>query len=74
MKSYRHNPTSQYIYQICLNYSTVHQLLQLQVSQIVTHHHLQHREQLSICDEPVLIDVIDFEGKSKFMFFVGAVE
>lgn len=74
MKSYRHNPALQHIYQISLNYCTVHQLLQLQVSQIVTHHHLQHRKQLTVSYETILIDVIDLKSKSKLVFFVSAVK
>lgn len=49
-------------------------MLQLEVGEIVAHHHFEHGEEFSVGDEAVLVDVIDFEGESQFVFFVGAVE
>lgn len=54
---------SNIMYQISLYDGPIHQLLQLQVSQIVSHHHLQHSEKLSIGDKPVLVDIINLEGE-----------
>jgi hypothetical protein len=49
-------------------------LLQLKVGQVIPHHHFQHCEQLAVCDEAVLVDVVDLEGEAQFVFFVGAVQ
>ena len=39
----------------------VDNLLQLFLREVVAHHGLEHLEQLSITDEPILVDVVDPE-------------
>lgn len=41
----------------------VHQLLQLPVLEVVSHHHLKHLEELPIGDEAIIIHVVDSEGE-----------
>lgn len=60
--------------QVCLDDCPVHQLLQLQVCQVVPNHHLQDREELSVGDVAVLVDVIDLEGETQLLLVVGAIE
>lgn len=60
--------------QVSLDDGPVHQLLQLQVGQVVAHHHLEHRKQLPVRDEPVLIDVVDLERKLELLFVISAVQ
>ena len=62
------------MYQVGLDDGAIHQLLQLQVGQVVAHHHLEHCEQFSIRDEAVLVDVVYLECEAQFVLFVGAVE
>ena len=73
-KFYHHSPISTNIYQICLDNCSIHQLLQLQISQVVPHHHLQHCEKFSIGDVAILINIIDLERKSKFMLLLCSIE
>lgn len=39
----------------------VDNLLQLLVLQVVSHHHLEHQEQLSVANQPIAVHVIHFE-------------
>ena len=41
----------------------VHNLLELRVLQVATHHHFKHLEQLPVADVPVIIYVVDSEEK-----------
>lgn len=61
-------------YEIGLDDGAIDQLLQLQIREIVPHHHLQNCEQFSVGDEPVLVDVVDLEGEAQLVLLVGAVE
>lgn len=62
------------MYQISLDDRPVHQLLQLQIGQVVAHHHLQHSEQLSVSYVAVLIDIVDLEGEPQLVFLVSAIQ
>lgn len=48
----------------------VHDLLQLDILQVVAHHHLEHDEQLPVGNVAVAINVIDPEGKAQLLFLV----
>ena len=74
MKFCHRSPNLHPTYQVCLYNGPVHQLLQLQISQVVAHHHLQHCEQLSVCDEAVLVNVVYLKGKTQLMLLVSAVQ
>jgi hypothetical protein len=64
---------SSIIIEVGFNNGAVHELLQLHVGQIVANHHLQHCEELAICNEPIFVKIVDFEGKPQFLFFVITV-
>ena len=57
---------------VSLDDGPVDQLLQLNVVQVVPHHHLQHSEQLSIGNVAVVIHVVDLEGEPHLLFVGGA--
>lgn len=57
---------------VSLNYGSVDQLLKLDIRQIVANHHLEHLEQLSIRNESIVVNVVDLESKSKFLFVTGS--
>ena len=52
----------------------LHQLLQLQVGQVIAHHHLQNCEQFAISNEAVLVDIINLEGEAQLVLFIGSVK
>ena len=45
----------------------VDELLQLHIVQVVTHHHFQNLEQLTVRDETIVVDVVNLESKSEFL-------
>lgn len=45
----------------------VDQLLQLWLRQVVSNHHLEHREQLPVANEPVVVDVVDLKRKFQLL-------
>jgi len=52
---------------VTLYYGSINQLLQLDVIQVATHHHLQHLEELSIRNKTVVVYVVDLEGKTELI-------
>ena len=52
----------------------VDQLLQLQVGQVVAHHHLQHGEEFAVGDVPISVDIVDAEGELQLLLIVGSVQ
>ena len=50
---------------ITLQYSTIHQLLQLYIIQIIPHHSLQHVIQIRITNIPITIHIIQLIHKTK---------
>ena len=62
------------VVEVSFDYSAVDQLLQLEVGQVVAHHHFQHCEELAVGDVAVLIDIVDLECEFEFMLLVGAIE
>ena len=56
---------------IGLDNGSVDQLLQLHIVEVIADHHLEHREQLSIRDVAVIVDVVDLESKSKLLLLGG---
>ena len=46
---------------VCLHNSLVHDLLQLLVFQIASHHHLEYNEKLAVADVAVAVDIVDLE-------------
>lgn len=59
---------------VCFDYCPVYQLLQLYFCQISTYHHLQHTEEITVRDVVIFINIVDFEGKRQFSFFIVGVE
>lgn len=57
---------------ICFNDCPVYQLLKLHVRQVGANHHLQHCEQFSVRNVPVVVDVVDLERKLQFLLLVSA--
>ena len=49
----------------------VHNLLQLHILQVTTHHHLQNNEELAIRDITVAIDVVHLEGEAELLFLIA---
>ena len=54
-----------------LDNGSVDQLLQLHIVEVIADHHLEYREQLSIRDVAVIVDVVDLESKSKLLLLGG---
>ena len=52
---------------VSLNYSSIHQLLQLHVVEVVADHHFKHSEELSVRDEAVIIDIVDLKSEPQFL-------
>ena len=46
---------------VCVEDCLVHNLLQLLVREVAADHRLEHLEQLSIADVPILVNVVDVE-------------
>ena len=57
---------------VCLDDGTVHKLLQLDIVQVVADHHLEHLEQFTVGNVPVIVDVVDLEGEAQLLFLAGA--
>lgn len=75
MRSCHHSPKGKIRgYEIGLDDRAIDQLLQLQICEIIAHHHLQNCEQFSIGDESILVDVVDLEGEAQLVLLVGAVK
>ena len=53
---------------VCLYYGSVNELLQLNVVQVVTNHHFEHLEELTVRNVPVVVDIVDLESESQFLF------
>jgi len=49
----------------------VHDLLQLRVLQVVSHHHLQHLVKLTIGHETIIVNIVDPECKSQLVLNVS---
>ena len=54
-----------------LDDGAVDELLQLDLVEVVAHHHLEHLEQLTVADETVVVDIIDLERESEFLLWAG---
>ena len=52
---------------ICSDDGSVNELLELNVIQVITNHHFEDCEQLTIWNKTVIVDVIDLECKSKLV-------
>ena len=52
---------------VCLNDSSVNQLLKLNIVKIGTDHHFEDLEKFTIADVAVIVDIIDLESESKFL-------
>lgn len=52
------------MYKVGLDDSSIDKLLELQVGEIVAHHHLQDGEELAIRDEAILVDIVNLEGEA----------
>ena len=48
----------------------VNNLLDLEILQVVSHHRLEHLEELHVGDKAVVVNVVDPEGKPQFLFLV----
>lgn len=48
----------------------VDDLLQLDVLQVVTDHHLEHDEELAVGDISVAVDIVDSEGEAQLLLLV----
>lgn len=57
---------------ICLNDSSVYELLQLDVIKVVTDHHLEYGEELTVWDVSVLVNIVDLESESELFFVRSA--
>lgn len=57
---------------ISLNNSSVHQLLQLDIVEVISNHHFQNGEKLSVRYESVVVYVINLKSKSQLFFLGGA--
>ena len=57
---------------ISFNDSSINQLLQLDIIQIVSNHHFEHCKQLSIWDVAVIVDIINLESKLHLFFMGGS--
>lgn len=53
---------------VTLDDGTVNQLLELDVSQVSSHHHFQDSEKLSIGNEAVVIHIVDLESETQLLF------
>ena len=52
--------------------SSINELLELGVIEIVTHHHFEYLEELTIGDEAIVVDIVDLEGEAEFLLLAGA--
>ena len=57
---------------VSLDDSTVDELLELHVVQVVANHHLQHLEQFAVRDEPVVVHVVDLECETQLLLLRSA--
>ncbi len=55
-----------------LDDGSVDQLLQLSVIEVVSHHHFQDGEELTVRNEPVIVDVVNLKSKFEFFLLRGA--
>ena len=55
-----------------LDNGAVDQLLELNIIQIVTDHHFDYGEQLTIGNIAIVVDVVNLESKSKLLLLGGA--
>ena len=62
------------MYQISFNNSSIYELLQLKISQVVSNHHLEHCEQFPIGNEPIFVDVVNIECELQFPLVIGAIK
>ena len=56
---------------VSLDNGSIDQLLQLDIVEVIADHHLEYREQLSIWDVAIIVDVVDLESKSKLLLLWG---
>ena len=52
---------------VCLYNGSIDQLLQLHIIQVISNHHFEDHEQLSIRDKSIVINIINLESKSKLL-------
>ena len=52
---------------VTLDNGAVHELLELHVGEVGTHHHFKHSEELTVRDEAVVVHVINLEGKTELL-------
>ena len=52
---------------IALCHSPIDQLLQLDVREVASNHHLQYGEQFSVRNVTIIIDIVDLEGKLQLL-------
>ena len=56
---------------VSLDNSTINELLKLNIIQVVSNHHLEHLEKLTIGDKSVIIDVVNLESESQLFFLTS---
>ena len=52
---------------VCLDDSAIHELLELDIVQVASNHHLENSEELTVGDVTIIVNIIDLECKSKFL-------
>ena len=52
---------------VCLDDSAVHKLLELDIVQVASNHHLEYCEEFTVGDVTIIVNIIDLECKSKFL-------
>ena len=52
--------------------SSINELLELGVIEIVTHHHFEYLEEFTVGDEAIVVDIVDLEGEAELLFLAGA--
>ena len=57
---------------VSLDNCAVHQLLQLHIIKVASNHHLQNSKELPVRDEAVVVNVINLESKTQFIFLCGS--
>jgi hypothetical protein len=57
---------------IGLDDSSINKLLQLHVIEVVSNHHLEHGEKLSVRDEAVSINVVNLKSESQLLLLARA--
>lgn len=57
--------------EICFHDGLVDNLLQLLVLQVLTHHHLEHNEQLAVGNVSVAVNVVDLEREPQLLLLVA---